>query len=148
MKIILLQDVRNVGRKGEVKDVSDGFAGNFLLPRKLADAATPAALLRIEEERKRKEAENAAHERALFNMIDSLRNAEIIISMRATEKGGLFKGVDTEAVAKAIRAQKSLEIPEEVILIKEPIKTTGKHTISLVHKTKKADMILSVVAGM
>lgn len=145
MKVILLQDVRKVGRKGEVKDISDGFATNMLLPKKLAEAATPAAIARIEAEKKKREAEASAQERALGNMIDSLRGAVIEVSSRATDKGGLFKSVDEEAIAKAIRGQKSLEIPEELITLKEPIRTTGKHTITLEYKTKKADLTVSVL---
>lgn len=145
MKVILLQDVRKVGRKGEVREVSDGFATNMLLPKKLAEIATSAAIARIEAEKKKRDEEIAAQERALLNIIDSLRGTVIEVSARATDKGGLFKGVDVEMVAKAIRAQKSLEIPEGVIVIAEPIRTTGKHTISLVRGQKKADLHLSVL---
>lgn len=148
MRVILLQDVRNVGRKSEVKNVADGFAMNFLFPRKFAEVATDAVVRRLEEEKKTKTEEAVAKERVLGNMIDSLRNAEVNVSVRATDKGGLFKSVDSEVIAKAIRMQKSLEIPEEVIQIETPIKTTGKHVISLVHKTKKADLIVSVIPAL
>lgn len=147
MKVILLTDVRGVGRKFDVKNVADGYAMNYLFPRKLAEGATDARLREIEAMRQKKEAEAAALEEALLHKIDSLRGAKIEIKAKATPKGGLFKAVDEEAIARAIREQKSLEIPEDVIQLSHPLKTIGEHMVKLVHKTKRAEIVIAIKAS-
>jgi len=133
-----------MGRKFDVKNVADGYAMNFLFPRKLAEMATETRLTELEEMRKQKEAEALAQEEALARKIDALRGSRIEIKAKATEKGGLFKSVDTEAIARAIQEQKSLEIGPELIKLEHPLKTVGEHTVGLVGKTKKAEFVVVI----
>ena len=144
MKVILLADVKKIGRKGEVKNVADGYATNLLFPKKLAEPATEEKLKAYEQARLAKEAEKQAQELAHDKMVDSLRGAKVVVKARATEKGGLFKSVGQKEVAQAIREQKSLEIPVPMIIL-EPLHTTGEHTIVLKSQNKKADITVSVV---
>lgn len=145
MKVILLADVKKIGRKGEVKVVADGYATNLLFPKKLAEPATEAKLKAHEEARLAKEAEKVAQEMAYDRMVDTLRGGKVEIKARATEKGGLFKAVGQKEVAQAIREQKSLEFPVPMIVM-EPLHSTGEHTIGLKSANKKADLIVSIVA--
>ena len=145
MKVILLADVKKIGRKGEVKTVADGYATNLLFPKKLAEPATEAKLKIHEEARLAKEAEKLAQEAAYDRMVDTLRGAKVEIKARATPKGGLFKAVGQKEVAQAIREQKSLEFPVSMIIL-EPLHTTGEHAVELKSANKKADLIVSIVA--
>ena len=145
MKVILLADVKKIGRKGEVKTVADGYATNLLFPKKLAEPATEAKLKAHEEARLAKEAEKIAQEAAYDRMVDTLRGAKVEIKARATPKGGLFKAVGQKEVAQAIREQKSLEFPVPMIIL-EPLHTVGEHTVGLKSANKKADLIVSIVA--
>ena len=147
MKVILLMDIRGVGQHGEVKDVSDGYAINALFPKHLAEAATPQRIQQIEAGKQAHEAELKKIEEQLTNKVESLRGKKVVISSRATEKGGLFKAVTAKDIVKAILAEHSLEIPEEHIELSSPIKTVGDHTITLTSKTKKSDLMVTVVAA-
>ncbi len=146
MKVILLGDIKGVGHKNEVKNVSDGYALNFLFPKKLAEPATDGKLQIIEQAKQAKEKEQKDKEAALDKLVDMLRGSTVEVKVRATEKGGLFKSVGKADVSRAIREQKSLEIPETVIHL-EPLHTTGEHTVTLTSRNKKADMTVKVVAG-
>ena len=144
MKVILLQDVRSVGRKHEIKNVADGYAMNFLFPRKLAEAATDAKIKEIEATRAAHEVQAHQEEEALAKKITSLNGKQISLSVRATPQGGLFKSVTLKDIARAIQEQLSLEIPESVIELNEHIKTVGKHTVELHHNHVRSSLIVSI----
>ena len=146
MKVIFLGDVRGVGKKGEVKDVSDGYASNFLFPRKLAEAATANSLAKVEAEKKAKEAAHAAIEAAQDNILDIVRGAEVTIEVQATPTGGLFKKVGTADIARALRMAKSVEVPESFVLMDEQCHSVGKYPVQLKNKNKKAEITLVISA--
>ena len=148
MKVILLKDVRRVGQHGEIKNVADGYAANFLFPNKLAEPATDAKIAQFEKEKAARAAELAKADEQQDKKVASLRGKSVTIAARATEKGGLFKTVTTKDVAKAILAQHSLEIAEEMLHVSEPIKTVGEHKISLKSKNQKAELTVAITAGI
>lgn len=131
MKVILLQDVGGVGKRYEVKEVSDGHALNLLIPRGLAEQATREKLAahekRIAEFAAQKEREHDELKKAVQN----LRGARIEMRVRATEKGGLFKTVGPKEIAHALKEQKGVTLPEDAIQPLEPVKTTGDHIIKI-----------------
>jgi large subunit ribosomal protein L9 len=129
MKVILLKDVRGVGQHGEVKEVADGYAFNFLFRQKLAEPATEEKIKQLAARRAEHEAELHKEEENLSKKILSLRGKKIVIADRATEKGGLFKAITAHDIARAVRAEYSLEIPEAAIHLPEHMKTIGEHTI-------------------
>ncbi len=125
MKIILLQDVKNVGARGAVAAVADGYAQNVLIPRKLALPATPQNLLRIEREKillKEREATDAGSAKKLLSEIDG---KSVSIQARANDAGGLFEGIHPKQVAEVIHKELGVSIPEEAITLSEPIKKLG-----------------------
>jgi large subunit ribosomal protein L9 len=144
MKVILLKDVRGIGQHHEVKQVADGYALNFLFPKKLAEPATEEKIKQLEHQRQTEEAELKKQEEILTHKIDQLRGKKVTILARATEKGGLFKSITPKDVAKAILAEHALEVPENAILFHEHIKTTGDHPVALVSKAIKVELTLSV----
>jgi large subunit ribosomal protein L9 len=146
VKVILLRDVRGCGQANTTVDVSDGYASNFLLPHKYAVIATEDKLKEFEAKKAQAEAAKAKEEQELHTKIKSLEAKSVTIVARATEKGGLFKALGVVDIAKAIRAQHSLEIPEACIEVAGPIKTTGEHKTKLVSKTAKAEFMVVVAA--
>ena len=146
MKVILLKDVRRVGQHGEVKSVSDGYANNFLFPNKLAEPATDEKIKQAEAGKAARDAELAKEREQQDNKVSQLRGKKVVIQSRATEKGGLFKTITSKEIVKAILAEHSLEIPEDQIVIGEPIKTVGDHVVSLQSPTQKAELGVTVVA--
>lgn len=146
MKVILLKDVRSVGQHGEVKNVADGYAFNFLFPKKLAEPATEEKIKQLEQKKQAHEAEAAKEAEALTNKVMQLRGKKVALQARATEKGGLFKSITKKDIAKAILAEHSLEIPESVIeLMEDHIKTTGEHKVVLTSKGGKVELTVIVV---
>ncbi len=147
MKVLLLKDVKGLGHHFEIKDVSDGYAVNHLFPRKLAEPATEEKIRLVAERQAAQEEALQKEEAILNNKIDMLRDKRVVISARATEKGGLFKAIAVKDVVAAVRAQQQLEIPEAIIHFGEHIKTVGEHKISLVNKQQKATVTIAIVAA-
>jgi large subunit ribosomal protein L9 len=145
MKVILLKDVRSVGQHGEVKNVADGYAINFLFPKKLAEPATEERVANIAAQKKAHDAEVEKEESVLTEKVMSLRGKKVAIQARATEKGGLFKAIAAKDIAKAIKAEHEVELPEDAIEVPEHIKTTGEHPVILSSKTQKVELIVAVV---
>ena len=130
MKVILSHDVPDIGKKYDVKDVSDGYARNFLIPRKLAEFATPNLIKSAEMMKKREEQEKEISQDILEKNIAELDGLKISIKEKANEKGHLFAGVHKEEISKILKEQKHIEIPPELIDLEHPIKETGEHKIS------------------
>lgn len=148
MKVIMLKDVRGVGQHGTIQNVADGYAVNKLLPQKLAEPATEAATARIEAAQAAKAAELVKQEEQLDTKVASLAGKRVSISARATEKGGLFKSIGPADIAKAVRLEHNLEVPEASIHVPEHIKTVGEHPVLLRSKNKKSELMVVVVAGL
>ncbi|MBI4079838.1 50S ribosomal protein L9 [Candidatus Kaiserbacteria bacterium] len=147
MKIILLQDVGGVGKRDEVKDVADGHALNFLIPRGLAEQATPDKLAKHETRLSDLAAQKANAETALKEAIQALRGARIEMKVRATEKGGLFKTIGPKEIAAALKEQKEVELPAESIKPLEPVKTIGDHIIRISTQGAESEILLKIVAA-
>lgn len=145
MKVILMKDVRGCGQANTVVEVAQGYAVNFLLPHKYAVPATDDKVKELEGKKAQLEAQKQKEESELSGMVKSLEGKSVTIAARATEKGGLFKALGAADIAKAIRAEHSLEIPEASIDT-EPVKTVGEHAVHLHSKNSKAGMTVIVAA--
>lgn len=125
MKVILLQDVKSLGKRGEIKDVADGYGRNFLIGKKLACEATPQNLKNLAIEQK-KQADKAAAELAEAKRLAAeLSKLEIALSVKAGEGGKLFGSVTNKEVADAISAKLGVDIDKRKVEIKDPIKSLG-----------------------
>lgn len=144
MRIILLKDAPGIGRKYDVKEVSDGFARNQLLPQGIAEVATPKALAAILM-RKERIADTKRLEHSLLDKnILSLKEKTITISRKANEKGHLFAKIKPQDIASAIREQFRVEIPLSVIMHPEHIETIGEYQIVLKSHSAKTEMHLQI----
>jgi large subunit ribosomal protein L9 len=129
MKIILIQNVKNIGQIGDIKDVADGYATNFLFPKKLAQAANADS---IEKVKKIKD-EQLQKEEEVFEKIKKLaaemKDRELLI--RAKEKNGkLFGSVGEKDIVKELKKQ-GVDVREDMIILKEPIKMVGEKDIKI-----------------
>jgi large subunit ribosomal protein L9 len=131
MKIILLEDVRNIGHRYEVRDVADGYARNFLFPNKLAEPATPVALKKIE-------AMKAAHEKgekellARLNQIAAkLNETKLEFQLKTDKTGAAFGSVNKESILKALREHDFITKERVDIALKYPIKEFGEHVVEV-----------------
>jgi large subunit ribosomal protein L9 len=130
MKVILLADVKGVGKKGEVINASDGYARNFLFPRKLAQEATDANMnvlnLKKEAERRKKLAEIEAAQK----LADELKGKAVKIAAKSGENGRLFGSITSKDVADALNAQYKLNIDKKKIVV-DTIRTLGTYEVEV-----------------
>ena len=129
MKVILLQDVKGKGKKGQMLDLSDGYARNFLLPRKLAVEATPDAVntMRMND---KAAAEKAAKERAAAMEISKqLREMTLVVKVKGGGAGRLFGSVTNQEIADALKASSGIVLDKRKIAIADPIKNIGTYTV-------------------
>jgi len=143
MKVILLQDVPKVGHKYSVKEVSGGYARNFLIPRKMASIATEAAIKNVEAMRIKAEQERVIHEDLLNKNIESLEGVKITAPEKANEKGHLFSIVHEDEVSRILKQQHHIEIPAKLIEMDKHIKEIGEYKV----KVKGKEFTLEVVAA-
>ncbi|MGH7175346.1 MAG: 50S ribosomal protein L9 [Minisyncoccia bacterium] len=125
MKVILLKDVKKIGRAHEEVEVADGHALNFLLPRKLAAAATPAAKREAELRMKQKKDQGGLEAKLLKQNIAELAEARIVIKAKANEKSHLYNAVGELEISKAVKEQARVDLPEEAIKLERPLKELG-----------------------
>ena len=144
MKVILLQDVAKIGRKYDVKEVADGYAANFLIPRKLAESATDTKLKQVEVLKERQVAEEKIQAELLAKNIDALKEVSVELRVKANEQGHLFQGIHESGIALALKEQARIDIPTSMIVLEEPIKKTGDFDIDITIGDQKASFKLSV----
>ena len=129
MKVIFNVDVRGQGKKGEMKEVSDGYARNYLLPRKLASEATPDALNAIKLKEKAKAAQMAKEKAQAEENAKRLSGVVVQIKAKAGQGGRLFGAVTSQEISDALRAQHGIEIEKNKIVQSEPIKQFGTYEV-------------------
>lgn len=131
MKVIFLKDVPKLGKKDDVKDMNDGYVRNFLLPQKLVEPATPAALEKLSQRKAARETNQAFENAKNETILKSLAAASVTISANANDKGILFKSISAKDIAPLFARELNLDIPES--LFKEVhLKTLGEHAVSFV----------------
>ena len=148
MKVILLEDVRKIGKKREVREVSDGYARNFLFPNKLAELATPAALKKLAEWQAAREKENAGLQARLEEIARKFAATTLEFRLKTDSDGTLFGSVNKETILRALR-ERGLVTKERVeIHLDRPIKEAGDYLIRVnLKKGILADLKISVKAG-
>ena len=125
MRVVLRDDVENIGRKGDLIEVTDGFARNFLVPRGLAMKATKGVVQQAEAMRRNREARDARDREAAQALADQLTGKRIELRARAGEGGRLFGSVTSADVADAVRAQTGVEVDRRKTQLAEPLKELG-----------------------
>ncbi len=131
MKVVLLKDVKNVGKRDDILTVSDGYARNYLFPQKLAAEATPGALKEIQRKRAAQDAREAEQLAEAKQKADALKDKVITLEVKCGEKGRLYGSVTSAEVAEALEKQHGVKVDKRKIEIGDPIRETGIRTISV-----------------
>jgi large subunit ribosomal protein L9 len=131
MRVVFLDDVDGVARAGEIKNVADGFARNYLLPRKLAATATAATMQQAEARAKAIAREEEKRDEAARAIESKLANAPLVISARAGEQGRLFGSVTASDIAEAIGERAGSQIEHRQVMLDAPIKEIGSYEIAV-----------------
>jgi large subunit ribosomal protein L9 len=146
MEVILRQHVENLGRRGEIVKVADGYARNYLLPRKLALLATAGNKKQIEREREKFDAKEADEKRVADGLAQHLANVEVVIARKVGETDALYGSVTTVDIADALAA-KGIEVERRKLQLHEPIKQIGEFNVPIkLHRDVTAQVKVKVVA--
>ena len=145
MKVILIDEVRGLGTRGDVVTVKDGYARNFLLPKALAREATPGNLKAVEQERKKWALLAQQEKDTAQKAADKMEGTKIVIRKKVGEGGTLYGSVTSAEIAEALLAQ-GFEIDKRRIELAHPIKTTGTHDLEVkLHRDVAAKIQVDVV---
>ena len=146
MEVILRDHVENVGKRGEVVKVADGYARNFLLPRKLALPATPGNLKQVERERVKLDAKETEEKGVAERLAAKMAGASVVITRRVGETEVLYGSVTSADIAEQL-AKMGFETDKRKLGLREPIKKLGEYTVPLrLHRDVVVDVPVKVVA--
>ncbi len=131
MKIILLQDEKKLGKKGDIVEVSEGYARNFVLPKKIGVEATPKNLndLKLQKSNEIKVAQEQLDNAKA--MAELLASKEVIVGIKAGENGRTFGSVSTKEIGQALKAQTGIEVDKKKIVLSESIKNFGVYEVPI-----------------
>ncbi len=135
MKVILIQDIKGVGKNGEIKDVAPGYARNFLIPEGLAVIATPEKIKEIERIKKTEKKKAVKELKKAEKKAEELEGLEVTIPVKLNEKGELFAPVKERDIAKAIKKEHKINVTPKTINLEEEINDLGEYkaVINLTH---------------
>lgn len=144
MKVIFLKNVPKIGQKYDVKNVSDGYALNFLIPQKLAEIASPSALKKVDMLKAQDEQEKKVQAELLAKNMQAIGGTKIEFTEKANDKGHLFSSIHKESLVTALKEQAHLDIIADFIDLPKPIKETGEHKVTVKVGDKSAQFVVVV----
>ncbi len=130
MKVILLQDVKGKGKKGQMLDVSDGYARNFMLPKKIAIEATPDAINTMRMNDKATQERIAKEKAEALELARKLREMTLVVTAKGGGAGRLFGSVTNQEIADALKAKAGIALDKRKIVIADTIKSVGTYTVT------------------
>ena len=145
MKVILSKDVQGTGKAGEVKDVADGYARNYLIPRKLAIPATGGALKNVEQRKAAEQKRVAGEEAAARALADRLTSAPVVLTAKVGDQGRLYGSITSGDIADQLSAQLGQPIDKRKIELDEPIRQLGTFEVTIrLHRAVSAAVTVDV----
>jgi large subunit ribosomal protein L9 len=146
MKVILLKDIQGTGKKGEVKEVADGYARNFLLPQKLAISASSGNLNRLKDQQRRDQRREEEELHKVNQLAEKLNQITIILSTKTGKEGRMFGSITAKQISEALKKGFQLEVDKKRILFDHPIRSLGVTKVSVkLHPEVFATLAIQVV---
>jgi large subunit ribosomal protein L9 len=144
MKVLLKADVPKIGKKGEILEVKEGYARNFLFPNGMAVEASGGAMKQVEAEKKALERKKAKEKEEALALAEKIKGTTITLRHKAGEEGRLFGSITSAEVAEALK-QKGFTIDKKQVILEEPIRLVGSHGVKIkLHTEVTADLHLEV----
>lgn len=145
MKVILTKDVKNLGKEGDLVEVKDGYGRNYLIPRGSAEEATKENV-RILKRRKKQEARLAEDKKEdALEYAENLKNVNVVIKIKAGEKGKLFGSVNSKDIAESLEKDHKIKIDRRKIELEDTLKNTGEHMVNIkLHPEVKAQIKVTI----
>ena len=148
MKVIILEDLKSIGKKGEIIEVSDGYAKNFLFKKKLGIEATADNRNNLKLQKKHEEKVAAENLEAAQEFGKELAEQKVVVKMKAVENGKAFGSVSSKEIAEAAKAQLGYDIDKKKIQMKDPIKAVGTTSVAIKLHPKVTAELKVVVEGI
>ncbi|MDD4290798.1 MAG: 50S ribosomal protein L9 [Clostridia bacterium] len=146
MKVLLLEDVKTLGKKGQIINVSDGYAKNLLIPKKLASIATESTVNMVKVQNENKKKAELLERQRMLDLCKQIKGQEITISIKCGENGRLFGSVTTREIADELN-NLGFNVDKRSVNLNEPIKQLGRYSVSAkLYANISADFFVSVVA--
>lgn len=140
MKVVLTKDVKKIGQQGEVVDVSDGYAQNFLIAKKLAVPAKSSRAIEITKQKKTKDTQKKVQASLAAQAVLSVKNKVVHIAKKANDEGGLYDKVGVQEIFDAVKEQHATVLPEGSLVLEAALATLGEHTLSVVSGDARAKL--------
>lgn len=131
MKVVLLQDVKGQGQKGDIINAAEGYARNFLIPRNLAVVASESKLKELSDQKAAQIRKKEREEDDARQMAARLEGLKVVVKTKAGEGGRLFGAVSNKDIAENLAQQHGINIDKKKIVLKEPIKSQGEHSVNI-----------------
>lgn len=147
MKVVFLKDVARVGRAGEVKEVADGYAKNFLFPKKLALSATPSSIKMAEAQLRKEDQEQQRHAEELVEVARQLEGLSLDFKMKVMEEGRLYGSIRDTQIAEELKRLTGIDIERTRIELLEPIRQLGSYELTIRLSRDLATKVKVVVTG-
>ncbi len=146
MKVILTQDVKSLGKKGDIVEVNQGYARNFVLPKKLGVEATPDNLNNLKLKNQNDEKIAAENLAAAQKLAADLKDKKVVASVKVGDNGRVFGSVSTKEIAELIKTQLGIEVDKKKIIMADAVKALGGYNVGLkLHPQVTAEILLDVV---
>lgn len=146
MEIVLLEDVKSLGKKGQIVKVNDGYARNFILPKKLGVEATSKNLNDLKLQKANEEKQAAQQLAAARELAEKIEKLSVTLTMKAGDNGKAFGSISGKEIAAAAADQLQLEIDKKKLVLPEPLKTFGTHQVPIkLHRDVTASLAVKIV---
>ncbi|MCX6785526.1 MAG: 50S ribosomal protein L9 [Candidatus Komeilibacteria bacterium] len=145
MQVILLKDLPPVGRKGEIKNVADGYALNFLLPKKLAVSATAEAIDKLQFNKTHQEQKQLLFLDKTSSALQKLNNKRLVFKAKASDKGTLFKAIAAADIIKAVAKEYHFVLEEAWLVLAKPLKELGQHPVTVKFQNESVVLIIDIL---
>ena len=148
MKLVLLQDVKNIGKKGALVDVADGYARNYLLPKKLATPATDGVMRSLDKEAADLKAKKIREKEQAQELAERLEAKPVQMHVRVGENGKFFGSITSSDIVDAVKKQFNHALDKKTVQLKDPLKTLGEHLVpAKLHPDVAAKLRLNLAAA-
>ena len=131
MKVILLSDIKNVGKKDDILNANDGYARNFLFPKKLAVEATPDNLKKLNEKKASEAHKKELDKQKAKEIAEVINKLELKLKVKAGENGKIFGGITAKEISEELKKQNNIDVDKKKVILAETIKTLGRFSVDI-----------------
>lgn len=148
MKVILLEDVKKIGKKGDLVNVADGYARNYLFPRNLAKEATSGSIKQLKQEKKAMENKKKKEFELAKEVAEKISKSSVTVKAKSGDQGKLFGSITSKDIANELKKQHNIDVDRRKIELSEPIKTLGNYKVNIkLAPEVEAELTVKIIEG-